>query len=62
MTESKKQTVESKRKLTLQRETLKTLQDSDISLLDGVVGGTDGPRTIGTYFPSSQCQANDQVE
>ncbi len=29
------------KKLSLKKETLKTLNDSEVSLLDGVVGGTD---------------------
>jgi hypothetical protein len=31
-----------KMKLSLKKETLKTLNDSEIALLDGVVGGTGG--------------------
>jgi hypothetical protein len=38
MAEKKK--IEPKRKLTLHRETLKTLEQDDVQLLDGVVGGT----------------------
>jgi hypothetical protein len=37
---SKKQKTETKRKLTLNRETLRTLDNKALNLLDGVVGGT----------------------
>lgn len=37
MSETKK--VASKRKLTLNRETLRTIEDSNVRALDGVVGG-----------------------
>jgi hypothetical protein len=36
----KKKKVEPKRKLALSRETLRTLEGSDLKLLDGAVGGT----------------------
>lgn len=38
MAEKKK--TEPKRKLTLHRETLRTLESEDLAMLDGVVGGT----------------------
>jgi hypothetical protein len=48
-----KKTVAAKRKLTLHRETLRSMDEGALQVLEGVVGGT------GTYtgFPSGKCPA-----
>lgn len=49
-----KKTVAAKRKLTLHRETLRSMDEGALQVLDGVVGGT-GTSNPYTNFPSGKC-------
>ncbi|AKF86176.1 MULTISPECIES: hypothetical protein [Myxococcus] len=49
-----KKTVAAKRKLTLHRETLRSMDEGALQMLDGVVGGT-GTTNPYTNFPSGKC-------
>ena len=66
MNEPKKQkTNDTRRKLTLHSETLRTLDEGALGMLAGVVGGTDNPYTVPTSYtnrPSSQCGGGAQAE
>jgi hypothetical protein len=53
MNEKKAELPKLKMKLSLKKETLRTLTDSEQSLLDGVVGGTDAA-SIGCIKSQSQ--------
>ncbi|NTX08776.1 MULTISPECIES: hypothetical protein [Myxococcus] len=57
MNEPKKM-VAAKRKLTLHRETLRSVDEGALQVLDGVVGGTK--TTYTSQFPSGQCNGEAQ--
>ncbi|WP_158626359.1 MULTISPECIES: hypothetical protein [Corallococcus] len=56
MSEPKK--VAPKRKLTLNRETLRNIEGDALPLLDGVVGGMVAILTEGRECPTARCQTS----
>jgi hypothetical protein len=61
MIEQKK--VGAKKKLTLNRETLRSLSYNDYQVLEGVVGGTNGGTTlcVSRACPTVTCGESDEV-